>query len=165
MKQGVLPADEFGIANKYSSDSITYRMSMLSGLTTLLSKIAQLIEAVLTELQVLPEPSAYAHHSTWCVWQKRHTAILNLRPEANQGLPIETLHPVFAAFLNDVRSMRPDEWAPEEDVNTASIDLCKAMADIFDNLDHLIALGSPMISGYRWLLEISSTVPRSLNGY
>ena len=106
---------------------------MLSGITTLLSNIAQLIEGVLTELEVPPEPSAYAHHATWRIWQQKRTAILNLRPEANQGLPIETLHPVFATFLNDVRSMRLDEWAPEEDVNTASIDLCKAMADIFDD--------------------------------
>ncbi len=107
--------------------------AILSDITTLLSKVAQLIEAVLTKLEVPPEPSAYAHHATWRVWQKRQTAILNLRPEANQGLPIETLHPVFAAFLNDVRSMRLEEWAPEEDANTTSIDLCKAMADIFDN--------------------------------
>ena|SRR5258706_14246519 len=43
----------------------------------------------------------------------------------------ETLHPVFAAFLNDVRSMRLDNWAPEVDANTVSVDLCKRVADSF----------------------------------
>ncbi len=116
-------ADEFGIADKYSSDTIASLNSILSHITTILSEIVVHIEAILTELGGLPEPSAYTHLATWCVWQKKATAVLNLRPRTNQGLPIETLHPVFATFLNDVRSMRLDEWAPEEDANTASIDL------------------------------------------
>ena len=127
------PADEFGITDEYSPDVIIYHNDILSNITTLLSKIAELIKAVLTELAGLPEPSTYAHHATWRVWQRKSTAILNLRPWTNQGLPIETLHPAFATFLNDVRSTRLDEWAPEEDANTTSIDLCKAMADSFDN--------------------------------
>ena len=141
---------------------------MLSGITTLLSKIAQVIEGVLTELEVPPEPSAYAHHATWHIWQQRRTAILNLRPEANQGLPIETLHPVFAAFLNDVRSMRLDEWAPEEDANTASIDLCKAMADSFDNkvarrtmlMEMLLRLGLHLQAEF----YIEPTPPHDIHG-
>ena len=126
-------ADEFGIADEYFSDVITSRNDLFSYIVTLLYRIVELIEAVLTELAGLPEPSAYAHHAIWRVWQKKPTAVLNLRPQTNQGLPIETLHPVFAAFLNDVRSMPLDEWAPEEDTNTASIGLCKAMADSFNN--------------------------------
>ena len=49
------PADEFGITDEYSSDAITSRNNILSNITTLLSKIAGLIEAVLTELAGLPE--------------------------------------------------------------------------------------------------------------
>ena len=127
------PAGEFGIADEYSSDLITCLDCVISDKTAQLSKVAQLTEDVLTELAALPEPSEYAYHATWRVWQRKHTAVLNLRPWTNQGLPIETLHPVFATFLEDVRSMRLDEWAPEEDANTASLDLCKAMAESFDD--------------------------------
>lgn len=127
------PVDEFGIADEYSSEEIASYNYILSLITNLLSKIAELIEAVLIELAAFPEPSAYAHLATWRVWQKKPTAILNLRPQTSQGLPIETLHPVFATFLNDVRSMPLDKWAPANEANTASIGLCKAMADSFDN--------------------------------
>jgi len=102
-----------------------------SAIAQLLAKIAKITEAVLDEVHGLPEPSAYAHHKTWQVWQKKNTAILNLRPPTTQGLPIETLHPAFAAFLHDVRSMSPDEWVledDEDDANQVSLALCEAMA-------------------------------------
>ena len=127
------PADEFGIADKYSSDLITTHAAVLSEITALLSKIAKLIETLLIELAGLPEPSAYAHLVTWRDWQEEPTAILNLRPPTNQGLPVETLHPVFAAFRDDIRLMRVDEWAQESDANTTSMDLCNTMANSFDN--------------------------------
>ena len=83
--------------------------SNFRAISKLLASVTELTKAVLAELRGLPEPSAYAHHKTWRVWQEKDTAILNLRPPTNQGLPIEILHPAFASFLHDVRSMRPDE--------------------------------------------------------
>ena len=127
------PANGFGLTDEYSSDSIAAYMSMLSGISSRLPSTAKLIEAFLIELAGLPEPSLYAHVSTWCVWQERSTAILNLRPPTKQGLPIEVLHPVFATFLHDVKSMQLDEWTPEDDVNSTSIKLCGAMAGSFEN--------------------------------
>jgi len=111
-------------------------MTFRSSITQLLAKITKITEAILDEVHGLPEPSAYAHHKTWRVWQRKDTAILNLRPPTNQGLPIETLHPAFAAFLHDVRSMPPDEWVLEDDkddVNQVSLALCEAMACDFES--------------------------------
>jgi len=54
----------------------------------LLAGIVMLTEDILDELQGLPEPSAYAHHETWRVWQGKENAVLNLRPSTNRGLPI-----------------------------------------------------------------------------
>ena len=127
------PANGFGLADEYSSDSIAAYMSMLSGISSQLPSTAKLIEAFLVELAGLPEPSSYAHIATWRVWQEKSSAILNLRPPTKQGLPIEILHPVFATFLQDVKSMQLDEWAPEDEVNTTSIKLCEAMAGSFEN--------------------------------
>ena len=127
------PANGFGLTDEYSSDSIAAYMSMLSGISSRLPSTAKLIEAFLIELAGLPEPSLYAHLSTWRVWQERSTAILNPRPPTKQGLPIEVLHPVFATFLHDVKSMQLDEWTPEDDVNSISIKLCEAMAGSFEN--------------------------------
>jgi hypothetical protein len=36
----------------------------------------------------------YAMHKIWRVWQRRNTAIVNLRPPTNQGLPIEVIEMV-----------------------------------------------------------------------
>ena len=63
----------------------------------------------------------------------KEAAILNLRPPTNEGLPIEVLHPAFATFVHDVRSIPPDEWALEDDVNQVSLALCRAMARDFDS--------------------------------
>ena len=79
-------------------------------ISQLLVNIITLTEAAQAETQVLPEPSAYAQHEIWSVWQEKATAILNLRPPTKEGLPIEVFHPAFASFLHDVRSMPPDEW-------------------------------------------------------
>ncbi len=124
---------EFGIADKYSSDFIRNFNTVLSTITTLLSTISKLIEDVLTKLNGLPPPSAYARLATWHVWQEKATAILNLRPPTNQGLPIEVLHPVFATFRNDVSSMRLDKWSPKVKVNIASRELCEEMACSFED--------------------------------
>ena len=105
----------------------------LFAIDRLLSSITKLIEAVQDELQGLPAPSAYGHHKTWRVWQEKDTVILNLRPPTNQGLPIEILHPAFATFLDDVRSMPPDEWAQGDDANQVSMALCEVMACGFED--------------------------------
>jgi len=105
----------------------------LPAINRLLSSLTKLTEAALAELRSLPEPSAYAHHKTWRVWQEKDTAILNLRPPTNHGLPIEILHPAFASFLHDIRTMPPDQWAPGEDVNQVSLALCEAMACSFED--------------------------------
>ena len=112
---------------------IAVHNAYLFHITQLLNRIITLSEAVQTETQRLPEPSAYAQHKIWSVWQEKATAILNLRPPTKEGLPIEILHPAFASFLHDVRSMPPDEWALGHEVNQVSLALCQAMALKFDN--------------------------------
>jgi len=107
--------------------------TVVSSATSLFAKVAKLIEDALAEVRGFPEPPAYAHQEIWHVWQKKDTAILNLRPPTNRGLPIEILHPVFASFVHDVRLMHPNEWALENDANQVSIALCEAMAYNFEN--------------------------------
>ena len=116
----------------YTTAALKALRSRLSVIDRLLLKFVQVSKDTLVELNGLPEPSAYAHHITWGVWQKKETAILNLRPSTNEGLPIEVLHPAFATFVHDVRSIPPDEWALEDDVNKVALALCRAMASDFD---------------------------------
>ena len=122
-----------GIADECSPAEILAHNYNLSSIEKLLSSIIKLTEAIQAELLGLPAPSEYAHHKTWRVWQEKDTAILNLRPPTNQGLPIEILHPAVASFLDDVRSMAPDEWAQGDDVNQVSMALCEVMACGFED--------------------------------
>ena len=110
-----------------------FHKTNISAINPLLSEVAKLTEDVLAELRGLPPPSAFAYCNTWRVWQEKDKAILNLRPPTNQGLPIEVLHPAFASFLHDVRSMPPDMWTLESDINQVSLALCKTMAYDFEN--------------------------------
>ena len=110
-----------------------FHKTNISAITPLLAEVAKLTEDVLAELRGLPPPSAFAYCNTWRVWQEKDKAILNLRPPTNQGLPIEVLHPAFASFHHDVRSMPPDMWTLESDVNQVSLSLCKTMAYDFEN--------------------------------
>ena len=103
----------------------------LSAIIPLLPKFAKLTEAILVEIRRLPTPSSYAEQTTWRVWQDKDTAILNLRPPTNEGLPIETLHPAFATFIHDIKSIRPDEWVRENDINRVSLALCQIMGHGF----------------------------------
>ena len=105
----------------------------VAAINPLLAEAAQLIEAILAERERLPEPSMYATHKIWYVWQKKDNAIRNLRPPTKQGLPIEVLHPAFASFLANIRSMDHDEWAREDDANQASLEICRDMAFGFEN--------------------------------
>ena len=107
--------------------------SNVATITTLLAKVAELTEALQKELQSLPAPCAYAHPKTWSLWQEKDTAILNLRPPKNEGLPIEVLHPAFATFVHDIKTMQPNEWTAEVDTNKVSITLCNEMAKDFPN--------------------------------
>ena len=156
------PANGFSLADEYSSDPIAAYMSMLSSISRQLSSTVKFIEDFLVELAGLPEPSSYAHLSTWRVWQEKSTAILNLRPPTKQGLPIEVLHPAFATFLQDIKSMQLDKWAPEDNINSTSIKLCKAMAGSFDNevarRKELIAL----LNGFGLDLQIEFCIEQTL---
>lgn len=127
--QGILPRRTWSASlMSISQGSMSFHKYNLSAITILLAKVIKLTGDVLAELRGLPEPSAYAYCDTWRVWQKKDTAIVNLRPPTNQGLPIEVLHPAFASFLHDVRSMPPDKWTLEDDVNQVSLLLCTTMA-------------------------------------
>lgn len=54
-----------------------------------------------------PSVSAFAKLSVWPIWQgKDDTAILNLRPSKNQGLPLSVFHTVFARFIATVRAKK-----------------------------------------------------------
>ncbi|KIM32406.1 hypothetical protein M408DRAFT_218379 [Serendipita vermifera MAFF 305830] len=63
-----------------------------------ISTIADYYEKLLDDQIYPPSASGYAKPSIWPEWQKKETAILNLRPAKNQGLPLSTLHPIFAQF-------------------------------------------------------------------
>ena len=94
-----------GIADGYSPETMeVHEANLFFHIGQLLINIITLTEA---ETQGLPEPSASAHHGTRHVWQEKDMAILNLRPPPKEGLPTEILHPAFATFLHDVRSMPP----------------------------------------------------------
>lgn len=112
--------------------SLTHRRNVIA-ITSLLADAAQLIDSTLTEHVGLPEPSLYAQYKIWHEWQKKENAILNLRPPINRGLPIEVLHPVFASFLANMRSIKEDEWAQEDKANQAALSLCTDMALDFKN--------------------------------
>src|SRR5258706_198509 len=45
--------------------------------------------------------------------------------------PDETLHPAFATFVHDVKSIPLDEWVPEDDINKVSLALCQVMGHGF----------------------------------
>jgi hypothetical protein len=122
------PPEWLGFADESSPAPVIAHRSHVALITTLLAKVAELTEAVQEELRGLPEPSAYAHHETWGVWQRKDTAILNLRPPENEGLPIEILHPAFATFVHDVKTMQSDKWTLEDDANQVSLALCSVMA-------------------------------------
>src|SRR5258706_1032130 len=92
------------IANEYSAAALDALNNRLFAINELLPKFVQLSKDTLVELQGLPEPSAYAHHKTWRVWQTKDTAILNLRPPINEGLPTKILHPAFTSFVYHIRS-------------------------------------------------------------
>ena len=123
----------------------------------------KLSKDIIVELHGLPEPSAYARHITWRVWQKKETAILNLRPPTNEGLPIEVLHPAFATFVHDTKSIPPDEWALEDDVNQVSLALCRVMACDFDSerarCAELMKQLHPLGLGLRMEFHIEQTPP------
>ena len=123
----------------------------------------KLSKDIIVELHGLPEPSAYAWYITWCVWQKKETAILNLRPPTNEGLPIEVLHPAFATFVYDIKSIPPDEWTLEDDVNQVSLALCRAMARDFDSertrRAELMKQLHPLGLGLRIEFQIEQTPP------
>ena len=127
------PCRTRGIANASLAAALDALNNQLFDINELLPKFVQLSKDTLVELQGLPEPSAYAHHKTWRVWQNKDTAILNLRPPTNEGLPIEILHPAFASFVYDVKSIPPDEWAVEDNINRVSMALCQAMACDFES--------------------------------
>jgi len=56
------------IADEYLPGMDVHEMNLLL-LNEPLAGIVMLTEDILDELQGLPEPSVYAHHKTWRVWQ------------------------------------------------------------------------------------------------
>lgn len=117
-------------ANEYSAAVLIPLNTRISAINKLLPKLAKLTETILVQIRGLPTPS-YAEQTTWRIWQNKDTAILNLRPPTNEGLPIETLHPAFATFVHDVKSIPLDEWVPEDDINKVSLALCQVMGHGF----------------------------------
>ena len=118
-------------ANEHSTVPLIALNAQLFAIDELLPKLTKLTETILIEVRGLPTPSSYAEQTTWRVWQDEDTAILNLRPPTNEGLPIETLHPAFATFVHDVKSIRPDEWVRDDDINKVSLALCQVMGHVF----------------------------------
>ena len=147
----------------YTTAELTALTNRLVKISTTLPKFLKLSKDTLVELHGLPEPSAYAHHLTWRVWQKKETAILNLRPPTNEGLPIEVLHPAFATFVHDVRSIPPGEWALENDVNQVALALCRTMARDFqierNRRAELMQQLHPLGLGLRIEFHIEQTPP------
>jgi hypothetical protein len=108
---------------------------VLQCLINRINKTRNLVEELYTPLveSVVYPPSAgdYANPTVWPHWQKQPTAILNLRPSRNQGLPLSTLHPIFADFRAFMASPPPKT----DDLSlayTAAHNLCLRMADSFE---------------------------------
>lgn len=76
-----------------------------------------------------PSASHYAKPGVWLEWQKKPTAILNMRPSFNQGLPISVLHPIFARFRATLQHPSPDTTDPL--IHHVAFDLCTKMADAY----------------------------------
>ena len=125
------PCRTRNFANEYSAAVLIPLKVQICATNRLLLELAKLTETILMEVRGLPTPSSYAEQTTWRVWQDKDTAILNLRPPTNEGLPIETLHPAFATFVHDIKSIRPDEWVQENDINKVSLALCQIMGHSF----------------------------------
>lgn len=95
-------------------------------------KVADLYEIFLDEQTYPPSTSHYGKVETWSKWQQKETAILNLRPANNQGLPLSTLHPVFAQF----RASLVREVHNKGDMSEAfyvAYHLCVSMADAYED--------------------------------
>ena len=125
------PCSKCNFANEYSAAVLIPLNAQISFTSRMLPILAKITKTILIEVRGLPTPSSYAEQTTWCVWQDKDTAILNLRPPTNEGLPIETLHPAFATFVHDIKSICPDEWVREDELNKVSISLCQVMGRSF----------------------------------
>ncbi|CAG8740187.1 17086_t:CDS:2, partial [Acaulospora colombiana] len=81
-------------------------------------------------LMIVPSANTYAQATVWPAWQNRSTAVLNLRPSQNQGLPLSTLHTIFAEFRGFMADPLPKTDSLPAAYQTA-YNLCLRMADSF----------------------------------
>ncbi|PVG02114.1 hypothetical protein CPB86DRAFT_822985, partial [Serendipita vermifera] len=137
--------------------------SRLENWLALVEQSTQEVSAHLNELyraqNAPPSASTYANTSHWHYWQDQKTAVFNLRPKKNQGLPLCILHPVFARFVSNYGNSLPN------DSRVAIFDyvahtLCSSMSEKFTDdtqrtarfLDDI----EPLLSGFETQVSIVS---------
>lgn len=111
--------------------------TVLESLKLQLGVVQQLTEELLRQLSSLPSAEEYGYQSVWSVWQKKDTAILNLRPPNNMCLPLTVLHPAFARLMQTVYHVRePTPGTPASVVYISALQvafaLCEHMAEPFE---------------------------------
>jgi hypothetical protein len=96
------------------------------------SSVCNLYRELLKEDTYPPSAGHFAKSNEWIKWQiNPATAMLNLRPSNNLGLPLATLHPIFARFNAALQQSLPDHSDTYIAYRTA-FRLCIDMATNFD---------------------------------
>ncbi|CAG8601484.1 12629_t:CDS:2, partial [Acaulospora colombiana] len=109
-------------------------IEIFSERTNQLDSVITLSKAFIERQMCPPSANSYAQSMTWPAWQKRSTAILNLRPSQNQGLPISILHNIFSGF----RAFMADPPPKTDNLPAAyqtAYNICLRMADSFSDAE------------------------------
>jgi len=144
-----------------ASDVITSHNAILSNITTLLSKIAELIEAFLTELAGLPAQKILNNHqihlppSTAALNNELKSAqtpnnpraVYNGRPTELTGPCLSIYHPIFQKFMQEYNSPINLDEISLRDYNLANV-LVSSSVQYFNNKEDRFSAIKPCLAPY-----------------
>lgn len=125
-----LPEPSPALMETISEDERTLLQVYLNLIKTQLQSVIALYKPLIERLTYPPSADSYAQSTIWPIWQKQSTAILNLRPSQNQGLPLSILHTIFAEF-RAFMAEPPPKTDSLPAAYCAAQNLCSKMADSF----------------------------------
>ncbi|CAG8678193.1 5647_t:CDS:2, partial [Acaulospora colombiana] len=126
-----------------------------------LEKVANVYKEMLEDEQYPPSASHYATPAVWAKWQGKETAILNLRPSTNQGLPLSTLNLIFSRFYATFEQ-QPSEVVAMQVAHNLCVTMASSFKDERARGGAFVDCVRPMFNGYdfRTEVEMNSSLER-----